>query len=223
MDSTLNSSIYSIRNNSFLPKGGSSLPYSGNPMTPVNQEEAGRVADGLRALANYASAFVEPKGNANSLYKRVDSEIINEATRLKTHPTLLTANELRQGAKYAVAINNHGRLMVDGNLYDGVIKSVSATRFGEEIKYVEYKFGNPITVVSETRNSATSFGQENVELKLTKYEYSKATSQVVKTEKSMISCGDFSSNSGGVNFSIPLEIQQHAGFTQDDNFIKGLN
>ena len=222
MDSTLNG-IYSIRNNSIVP-GGNNMPASGDfPMSPVNQDEAEKIVSGLRALANYSSAFVQPREKQNSLYKRVDSEIIDEATRLKTHPTLLTANELRQGAKYAVAINNSGRLMVDGNLYDGVIKSVSATRFGEEIKYVEYKFGNPITVLSETRNSATTFGQENVELKLTKYEYSKATSQVVKTEKSMISCGDFSSNSSGMGFSIPLEIQQHAGFTQDDNFIRGLN
>lgn len=54
--------------------------------------------------------------------------------------------------------------MVDGNLYDGVIE----IDLDNETRYIEYKLGNPVTILSEYDDAGKS---KNNVLKLTSYEY----------------------------------------------------
>jgi len=211
--------IYSIRSNAILNNDGV-LP-NNQYATPLTfYDDAEKIVNGLMALGNYATAYVRNTANVDknqSLHGRKDDELFNEAIRLKKDSKAITFDELKQEAKFAVIVNNAGRLMVDGNLFNGVLKF----KTGNEEKYIEYKLGNPVVVLSEYTDDAKKKGK--VALKLTKYEYCKLNPYVTKTEKSLIYEDNWDNPESCIHLAVPFEIQQQAGITNADNFIRNTS
>lgn len=184
--------------------------------TPAIQyEDAQKTANGLMALASYMMANVNTQ-ETRGIQSQNDNEIVSEINRLKSHPKLITLEGLKESAKYAITINNSGRLMVDGNLYNGVIR----TRLEDEIRHVEYRLGNPVTILSEYKKDENGYYQEKTPIRLTKYEYCKQTPYITKTEKTLIYEGSWDNPENEAYLTVPLSIQKQAGITKNDNIVK---
>ncbi|MBQ4646443.1 MAG: hypothetical protein IJB79_03760 [Candidatus Gastranaerophilales bacterium] len=212
--------VYSLHSSPYIGRSNP-MPTRQTYVAPnVAYNDAEKIANSLVALANYTLASVNPRDvQQNPTYGETDTEITSELSRLQKHPKLTTFEGLKRNSKYAITVNNSGRLMVDGNLYDGVIKTIGK----DETKYVEYKLGNPVTIVSQYLDSETGEISDKMVMKLTKYEYCKMSPYVTKTEKSLIFEENWDNPGSESYLAVPPEVQAHAGITQKDNLIKNFS
>ena len=204
------------------PQRGIGVPLSGIQYTPPNIQygEAEKIMNGLMALGNYASACIGVSDVNNRVHASQvssDEDIISEVNRLKSHSKIMTFEELKEKSKFAITVNDSGRLMVDGNLFDGVIRSQTDAME----KLVEYKLGNPVTIIHEVKSN--SFDSGKTALKLTKYEYCKSNPYVTKIEKSLIYESNWDNPEYEAYLAVPTIVQKEAGISQKDNIIKTIS
>ena len=207
--------VYSATNSMYGRNQVQNCGMQGGFATPVvGYDNPEMLANGLMALANYTLATRSAK--TNPTHGTANEEITSEFNRLSKHPNLTTFEKLKQNAKFAIVVNDSGRLMVDGNLFSGVIKQ----NLKNETKYVEFKLGNPVTILSQYIDRETGeINNENV-MKLTKYEYCSLSPYVAKTEKTLIFEENWDNPGPEKHLAVPKEVQRHAGFMQGGKYIK---
>lgn len=216
MDSNLNA-LYSIHGNQYFGSNMSQGQNVQNITSPISSGTSNdAILNGLAFLGAYMQAGVHSLNAPSSPTTQIGDNGLNaEAERLKRHPKLMSFDDIKKTAKYAVVINDSGRLMVDGNLFAGVIKIET----DDEMKYVEYKSGNPITILSEKKNDYSENLDGKAVSTLTKYEYSLATSSYVKeTRTRFINVEKCDNPTGELHLAVPKEILEQVGITKEDNY-----